>query len=223
MSKKQIRNYAIMLLVTVVMGIILALYLNTTGAVPTTDGSGGYADGVYSASAEGFSSDVTVTVTVANGAVSLVEIDASGETPALGGAAAEELAATLTETGSTAGVDGVSGATYTSSAVLTAMDAALASANGGAGGYADGVYTASAEGFSSDVTVTVTVANGAVSLVEIDASGETPALGGAAAEELAATLTETGSTAGVDGVSGATYTSSAVLTAMDAALADAAA
>ena len=72
--------------------------------------------------------DVTVTVTVTGGRVTGVEIDASGETPELGGTAAETLADQLTKAGSTSGVDAVAGATMTSDAVFTAMDDCLSQA-----------------------------------------------------------------------------------------------
>ena len=155
-----------------------------------------------------------------------VAIDASGETPELGGAAAETLADELTKAGSTAGVDAVSGATLTSNAVFTAMDSCLAQAGTGSAGaedLTDGTYTSSAKGCLSDVEVTVTVSGGKVSEVAIDASGETPELGGAAAETLAdaLTLTKAGSTNGVDAVSGATLTSEAVFTAMNDCLSQA--
>ena len=55
-------------------------------------------------------------------------MDASAETPDLGGKAAETLAAQLTQTGSTAGVDAITGSTMTSEAIFTAMDACLAQA-----------------------------------------------------------------------------------------------
>ena len=73
-------------------------------------------------------SAVTVTVTVTGGRVTGVEIDASGETPELGGIAAETLADQLTKAGSTSGVDAVAGATMTSDAVFTAMDDCLSQA-----------------------------------------------------------------------------------------------
>ena len=67
-------------------------------------------------------------MTVSGGKVSEVAIDASGETPELGGAAAETLADALTKAGSTNGVDAVSGATMPSEAVFTAMDDCLSQA-----------------------------------------------------------------------------------------------
>ena len=60
--------------------------------------------------------------------VTVVQVDASAETPELGGKAAETLAAQLTQTGSTAGADAITGATLTSEAIFTAMDACLAQA-----------------------------------------------------------------------------------------------
>ena len=57
-------------------------------------------------------------------------VDASGETPALGGAAAEQLAEALKTSGSTDGVDAVAGATLTSDAIFSAMDDCLTQAAG---------------------------------------------------------------------------------------------
>ena len=223
MKKTMTRNIVIMAIVTVIMAVVLSLYIKSTGTVPAADSTASLADGTYTASEQGCLSEVAVTVTVTGGRVN-VAIDASGETPELGGAAAETLADELTKAGSTAGVDAVSGATLTSNAVFTAMDSCLAQAGTGSAGaedLTDGTYTSSAKGCLSDVEVTVTVSGGKVSEVAIDASGETPELGGAAAETLADALTKAGSTNGVDAVSGATLTSEAVFTAMNDCLSQA--
>ena len=222
--KKLTRNVIIMAVVTVIMAVVLGLYIKYTGTVPAADNAASLTDGIYTSSAQGCLSDVTVTVTVTGGRVTGVEIDASGETPELGGIAAETLADQLTKAGSTSGVDAVAGATMTSDAVFTAMDSCLAQAGTGSAGaedLTDGTYTSSAKGCLSDVEVTVTVSGGKVSEVAIDASGETPELGGAAAETLADALTKAGSTNGVDAVSGATLTSEAVFTAMNDCLSQA--
>lgn len=224
MKKTMTRNIVIMAIVTVIMAVVLSLYIKNTGTVPAADNTTSLADGTYTASEQGCLSEVAVTVTVTGGKVTNVAIDASGETPELGGAAAETLADELTKAGSTAGVDAVSGATLTSNAVFTAMDSCLAQAGTGSAGaekLTDGTYTSSAKGCLSDVEVTVTVSGGKVSEVAIDASGETPELGGAAAETLADALTKAGSTNGVDAVSGATMTSEAVFTAMNDCLSQA--
>ena len=224
MKKTMTRNIVIMAIVTVIMAVVLSLYIKNTGTVPAADNAANLTDGTYTSSAQGCLSEVAVTVTVTGGKVTNVAIDASGETPDLGGKAAETLADELTKAGSTNGVDAVAGATMTSNAVFTAMDDCLAQAGTGSAGaedLTDGTYTSSAKGCLSDVEVTVTVSGGKVSEVAIDASGETPELGGAAAETLADALTKAGSTNGVDAVSGATLTSEAVFTAMNDCLSQA--
>ena len=121
--KKLTRNVIIMAVVTVIMAVVLGLYIKYT-----VRAFGQTIKVIYTSSAQGCLSDVTVTVTVTGGRVTGVEIDASGETPELGGTAAETLADQLTKTGSTSGVDAVAGATMTSDAVFTAMDDCLSQA-----------------------------------------------------------------------------------------------
>ncbi len=125
MKNKMTRNVILMAVVTVIMAVALSLYIQNTGTVPAADNAASLTDGIYTSSAQGYLSDVTVKVTVTGGRVTGVEIDASGETPELGGTAAEALAAALLKTGSTAGVDAVSGSTMTSQAIFTAMDDCL--------------------------------------------------------------------------------------------------
>lgn len=125
MKNKMTRNVILMAVVTVIMAVALSLYIQNTGTVPAADNAASLTDGIYTSSAQGCLSDVTVKVTVTGGRVTGVEIDASGETPELGGTAAEALAVALLKTGSTAGVDAVSGSTMTSQAIFTAMDDCL--------------------------------------------------------------------------------------------------
>ncbi len=128
MKKHLTRNGILMAVATLIMGIVLSLYISSTGTVPAADNADSYTDGTYTSSAQGCLSEVSVTVTITGGKVTDVSIDASGETPSLGGTAAETLAPQLAEAGSTAGVDAVSGSTMTSDAVFTAMDDCLAQA-----------------------------------------------------------------------------------------------
>mgnify|MGYP001654553942 CR=1 FL=1 len=121
MTAKMTRNILLMLVATVLMGIVLNLYIHNTGTVPAADNAAPLTDGSYTSSAQGCLSEVTVTVTVTGGKVTAVQVDASAETPELGGKAAETLAAQLTQTGSTAGVDAITGSTMTSEAIFTAM------------------------------------------------------------------------------------------------------
>ena len=128
MKRRLTRNAILMAIVTLIMGIGLSLYIASTGTVPAADNAASYTDGTYTASAHGCLSDVAVTVTITGGKVTDVDIDASGETPELGGKAAETLSASLLAAGSTVGVDAVSGSTMTSDAVFAAMNDCLAQA-----------------------------------------------------------------------------------------------
>ena len=130
MPKRMLRNVLLMAVITVVMAIALVFYIRNTQTLPGGENPGSVLlhDGVYTSVQQGYISEVTVTVTVSGGKVSAVEADASGETPSLGGVAAADLAASLTEAGSTANVDVVAGSTYTSQAVLDGMDDCLAQA-----------------------------------------------------------------------------------------------
>ena len=128
MKKHLIRNGILMAVVTLIMGIVLSLYLSNTGTVPAADNAATYSDGAYTASAQGYKSEVTVMINITGGKVTNVQIDAADETPEVGGKAAESLSMSLLDAGGTAGVDAVTGATMTSNAVFTAMDDCLAQA-----------------------------------------------------------------------------------------------
>lgn len=88
-----------------------------------------YTPGTYTATAKGLNADVTVTMTFDETSIVDVVIDASGETPEIGGAAAETLIQQVLN-GQTAEIDGVSGATFTSSAVRKAATECIAQAKG---------------------------------------------------------------------------------------------
>lgn len=53
-----------------------------------------------------------------------------------------------------------------------------------------GTYTAQAKGFASDVVVTLVVTEDGIADVTLDVSGETPTIGGAAAEALKTSILE---------------------------------
>ena len=67
--KKLTRNVIIMAVVTVIMAVVLGLYIKYTGTVPAADNAASLTDGIYTSSAQGCLSDVTVTVTVTGGRV----------------------------------------------------------------------------------------------------------------------------------------------------------
>ena len=183
---------------------------------------------VQEGSAKGFASDVKVQLTLDDaGAIAQLSIDASGETAGLGQLTMED-AFTSQFIGKTGpftlgdGIDSVSGATISSQAAVDAINSAL-SAPASAG--AD-VLTATAKGFASDVTVNITLENGAIAAMTVDASGETAGLGQLAMEE-EFTSQFIGKSApltlgdGIDAISGATITSQAVVDAANEALSSA--
>ena len=100
---------------------------SSTAAASTADAI--YTAGTYTATAEGCLSDVTVTVTVSDKAITDVRVDASGETAELGGEAAEELPGEIIRSQST-DVDGYTGATLTSDAIKKAAADCIAQASG---------------------------------------------------------------------------------------------
>ena len=92
--------------------------------------SGGlYTPGTYEGTAEGISSTVKVTMTFSETAVTDVVVDTSGETASYGAAAADQLKEQLLAAGS-AEIDGVSGSTITSEAVMKAAKSCYAQAKG---------------------------------------------------------------------------------------------
>ncbi len=206
-----------------------------------------YTPGTYTGSAQGFGGEVVAVVTVGKGGIEAVELTGAGETPALGGAALEQLAPAFTEANSSK-VDAVSGSTISSNAAMEAVQQALDQASGkigiierteteteaqteaaggagdaagisaGAGSYTAGTYEGSSQGFGGEVKAVVVIGDtGAIESVELTGDGETPALGGEALKTLAPAFKAAGS-AEVDGVSGCTVTSTAAMEAVQAAL-----
>lgn len=100
----------------------------------------------------------------------------------------------------------------TAGALAACNSASSSTASGAAGQYIPGTYEGTAEGISSTVKVTMTFSDSAVTDVVVDTSGETASFGAAAADELREQLMATGS-AEIDGVSGSTITSDAVMKA----------
>ena len=115
--------------VVAVGGFALAGRGGASGTAAASTADAIYTAGTYTATAEGCLSDVTVTVTVSDKAITDVRVDASGETAELGGKAAEELPGEIIRSQST-DVDGYTGATLTSDAIKKAAADCIAQASG---------------------------------------------------------------------------------------------
>ena len=181
--------------------------------------------------AKGFGGDVVVTLTMDGDKIASITIDASSETPGFGQRVMEEAdyqAQFIGKTLPVEGVDALSGATITSTAVLEAVNSAAAPAAteepaATEAPVAEGTpISGAAQGFQSEVTVTATIDDDkAITSIKINADGETPGFGQRTMEDedflkqfigkkLPLELSKD-----VDALSGATITSTAIVTALN--------
>ena len=128
----------------------------------------GLAEGTFTGQAQGFGGPVSVTVTLENDAITQCVIEGADETPGIGGRAVEELPAKIVEANGP--VDGVTGATVTSTAILNALNSALAQAKGEdtAVKMAPGFYTGEAWGFNKVEKIRATVEVSETKILGID-------------------------------------------------------
>lgn len=179
-----------------------------------------FTPGEYEATAQGFAGAVTVKVTVDEEKVTAVTVTGENETPALGGAAIEGYNASLIGVADADAVDATAGATVTSNAVKEALAKALAEAKGeavvndAAMAFTAGTYTGTAKGYNGPVEVAVTFSDSAVTAIEVGANKETDHVGNVAFEPVIADILAANGT-GVDGVSGATFSSNAIRNAVN--------
>ena len=180
-----------------------------------------YVAGTYSASEEGFAGKVTVTITTSESEITDVKVEGPNETPDKGGVAMEQLQGELLKAQS-AEVDAVSGSTVTSDAVKKAMAAAIEKAKSGdtstgsdeALAFTAGTYTGTGVGYNGPTTVEVTFDDSKITDIKIVDTKETGHVGDTAFEVLIPQMIEANGT-GVDAVSGATFSSKALKTAVN--------
>lgn len=222
----------------------------TTKAAPTVEPlaeqTGGYKDGTYTGSGTGFSGLITVQVVIEGGKITDITIvSTTDDSPYIDNASA--LLKTIIATQST-NVDTVSGATYSSVGLISAVRDALQKAGGSSAGdsalqtlaatnsnasgdapsisavsepssYRDGTYIGTGSGFAGAITVQVTVSDGKISDISVlSASDDSPYLDNAMS--LLNHIIASNST-NVDTVSGATFSSVGLIEAVRNALANA--
>ena len=148
-----------------------------TAALVNVPGFTAPAGGTFTGTGAGFGGEVKAVITVADGKITACTLTGEGETPAIGGAALPKLQEQVLAAGSDK-IDGVSGATMTSNGVKAALAAALSQA-AGAGEteqtVKDGVYTATAPGFSwtGMITCDVTFQDDKLTAVDVKEEHET--------------------------------------------------
>ncbi len=165
--------------------------------------------------AQGFGGVVSVKLTVTDGAITEVVINGENETPTIGGKAIETMSAAMSATGSI-DVDGVTGATVTSKAVLLAAQNAYNQIMGVQQSNVTmtaGTYTATANSYGGLLTLTVTVSENAITGIEVVENFDTFAIGSIAIDTLPEEIIANQST-GVDTVTGASLTTNAIKSAV---------
>ncbi|MGI6152083.1 MAG: FAD-dependent oxidoreductase [Christensenellales bacterium] len=180
--------------------------------------AGIYTPGSYTGKARGFGGEVTVEVTVDANAITNVLVIGDSETAGVGTLAIEQMPDAILAAQS-AQVDSVTGATITSAAIIEALEKALAAARGeaqevGAISFTPGTYTGTGAGYNGNVVLSVTFSQDAITGIEIVEQRETEHVGDCAYDIMFQAIMDHTST-GVDVVSGATFTSNAILTAVE--------
>ena len=170
---------------------------------------------VKKASAQGFTGEVKVEVTVEDGKVTALTVDDSVETYTLMGyvraETVEKLIDAIVAAGGVDGVDTVAGATVTQKAILEAVGKALADNGEPAAelAFTPGEYEVTAYGYNGNVTGKVTFSESKLEKVEIVSSMETGHVGTDAFSIMIPEMIEANGS-GVDGVSGATFSGRAL-------------
>ena len=177
-----------------------------------------YTAGTYTGEAQGFGGKVSVTITTDAKKITKVESTGENETPAIGGAALATLDEAFMKAQS-AEFDGVSGATLTSNGYKEAAANAIALAKGeelpvGEVKFTPGTYEGSAQGYGSRLTLSVTFTEDSIENIEVVSHKETDHVGTPAFDIVIPEIIEYTST-GVDGLAGATVTSTAIKAAVN--------
>ena len=208
---------------------------------PTTQvPADGYVDGTYTGSGTGFGGTITVQVTVSNHKIASINIlDASSETASYFANAQGVVSRIISS--QSPNVDAVSGATYSSNGIITAVQNALSQAIPSGNQttatptptpspkptkkpvptpnpdkespYKDGSYTGTAQGYSGTVTLTAKIKKGIIKSLDVKHT-DTPQFFQKAWEVLENSIIQNQSADGIDTVSGATYSSKGILNAM---------
>ena len=170
MKKAQIKKSVSALAMAAVIAVSLFGY--GCGAKSASTSSDAGVSGDFTGTAKGFGGDVSVTLTLTDGAITGCTAEGKDETQGVGSEAIAKMPGEIAESGSIA-VDGVSGATLTSTAIKEAAAAALTAAGLNPDDYKTAVEkTGSAEDSTVEADVVVVGAGGAGMTAAITAAGE---------------------------------------------------
>ena len=170
MKKAQIKKSVSALAMAAVIAVSLFGY--GCGAKSASTSSDAGVSGDFTGTAKGFGGDVSVTLTLTDGAITGCTAEGKDETEGVGSQAIAKMPGEIAENGSIA-VDGVSGATITSTAIKEAAAAALTAAGLNPDDYKTAVENnATAEDSTVEADVVVVGAGGAGMTAAITAAGE---------------------------------------------------
>ena len=170
MKKAQIKKSVSALAMAAIIAVSLFGY--GCGAKSASTSSDAGVSGDFTGTAKGFGGDVSVTLTLTDGAITGCTAEGKDETEGVGSQAIAKMPGEIAESGSIA-VDGVSGATVTSTAIKEAAAAALTAAGLNPDDYKTAVENdATAEDSTVDADVVVVGAGGVGMTAAITAAGE---------------------------------------------------
>lgn len=170
MKKAQIKKSVSALAMAAIIAVSLFGY--GCGAKSASTSSDAGVSGDFTGTAKGFGGDVSVTLTLTDGAITGCTAEGKDETQGVGSEAIAKMPGEIAESGSIA-VDGVSGATVTSTAIKEAAAAALTAAGLNPDDYKTAVENnATAEDSTVEADVVVVGAGGAGMTAAITAAGE---------------------------------------------------
>ena len=170
MKKAQIKKSVSALAMAAIIAVSLFGY--GCGAKSASTSSDAGVSGDFTGTAKGFGGDGSVTLTLTDGAITGCTAEGKDETEGVGSQAIAKMPGEIAESGSIA-VDGVSGATVTSTAIKEAAAAALTAAGLNPDDYKTAVEKdAAAEDSTVDADVVVVGAGGAGMTAAITAAGE---------------------------------------------------
>ena len=170
MKKAQIKKSVSALAMAAIIAVSLFGY--GCGAKSASTSSDAGVSGDFTATAKGFGGDVSVTLTLTDSVITGCTAEGKDETQGVGSEAIAQMPGKIAESGSIA-VDGVSGATITSTAIKEAAAAALTAAGLNPDDYKTAVEKdAAAEDSTVDADVVVVGAGGAGMTAAITAAAE---------------------------------------------------
>lgn len=199
-----------------------------------------YRDGTYTAKSKGFRGEMTVTVVIAGGKITDIQVSAKDDEAYL--TKAKQLISQILAAQDVSGIDAVSGATYSSTGILNGVKLALQQAAVNqeseseteteteketetepvtpSGLYQDGTYTGTGQGYIYQISATVTISGGRITSITAESleDADQEEWLDVVQDTLVGQVLKTQSAQGIDAVSGATYSSKGLMQAISEAL-----